>query len=93
MITESKDQLDGVIPDLVITAVGGGGLMNGILLGLHELGWDNVPLLAMETIGADSLNACVKANDWVELPSITRYMQYSIILMPNVCVHTLLSLY
>lgn len=61
-----------MVPDLVVTAVGGGGLMNGILHGLYEIGWNHVPLLAMETIGAESLNACVKANDWVEIPSITR---------------------
>ena len=76
MITEAKTQLEGTVPDLIVTAVGGGGLMNGILQGLYSVGWDHVPLLAMETIGADSLNACVKANDWVELDDITRLSIY-----------------
>ena len=44
--------------------------MNGILHGLHEVGWNHVPLVAMETIGADSLNACVMAGDWVEIEDI-----------------------
>lgn len=69
---EIKEQLYGVTPDLMVVSVGGGGLMNGVLEGLHRVGWANVPLLAMETQGADSLNACVKAGDWVALDKITR---------------------
>lgn len=46
--------------------------MNGVLEGLHRVGWANVPILAMETKGADSLNACVKAGEWVALDKITR---------------------
>ena len=46
--------------------------MSGVLQGMHEVGWEDVPLLAMETAGADSFNACVKAGDWVELNGITR---------------------
>ena len=69
---EVKVQLRGVIPDLVVVSVGGGGLMNGVLEGLHRVGWPDVPLLAMETQGADSLNACVKAGGWVALENISR---------------------
>lgn len=72
MVDEIKDQLRGVIPDLVVVAVGGGGLMNGVLEGLHNVGWNDVPVLAMETKGADSFNACVKAGEWTELDAITR---------------------
>ena len=67
-----KEQIRGVKPDLVILSVGGGGLMSGVLQGMHAIGWEDVPLLAMETAGADSFNACVKAGDWVELKEITR---------------------
>ena len=67
-----KDQLRGKVPDVIVVSVGGGGLMNGILHGLHEVGWNHVPLVAMETIGADSLNACVMAGDWVEIEDIKR---------------------
>ena len=75
MISEVKNQLNGIVPDLVVTAVGGGGLMNGILQGLHSetTAWADVPLLAMETIGCHSLNACVQTGEWAELPTITRY--------------------
>ena len=47
-------------------------MMCGVLEGMRQVGWTNVPLVAMETVGADSLNACVQANDWVKLDSITR---------------------
>lgn len=72
LVEEVKEQLAGVVPDLVVVSVGGGGLMCGVLEGLHRVGWSCVPLLAMETEGADSLNACVRAGQWVALDKITR---------------------
>ena len=72
MVEEIKAQLQGVVPDLVVLSVGGGGLMNGVLEGLHRVGWVSVPVLAMETQGADSLNACVQSGQWVTLDKITR---------------------
>lgn len=72
MVEEMQRQLYGVIPDLIVLSVGGGGLMNGVLEGLYRVGWNDVAVLAMETEGAHSLNACVKAKEWVQLPEITR---------------------
>lgn len=72
MVEEIQAQLHGVTPDLVVLSVGGGGLMNGVLEGLHQVGWENVPVLAMETQGADSLNMCVRTGQWATLDSITR---------------------
>ena len=46
--------------------------MNGVLEGLHHVGWGEVPVLAMETNGAHSFAACVQAQEWVELKEITR---------------------
>ena len=66
-------QLHGLTPDLVVLSVGGGGLLNGVLTGLHRVGWTSVPVLALETQGAHSLYACAKAGKWVELDDITRY--------------------
>ena len=40
--------------------------------GLDRHGWQGVFVLAMETVGADSLNASVKAGRLVTLDSITR---------------------
>lgn len=71
LVVEAKEQMKGGKPDVVILSVGGGGLMSGVLQGMHDVGWGDVPLLAMETAGADSFNACVKAGDWVELKEIT----------------------
>ena len=69
---EVAAQLHGLTPDLVVLSVGGGGLMNGVLAGMQRVGWTAVPVLAMETEGAHSLNACVRANRWVQLDKITR---------------------
>lgn len=61
----------GLKPDLVVLSVGGGGLLCGVAEGLlrNELG--SVPILAVETIGADSLSQALKAGQRVELPGIT----------------------
>ncbi|XP_071849510.1 serine dehydratase-like isoform X1 [Apostichopus japonicus] len=58
-------------PDLIITSVGGGGLLCGIAEGLDRVGWQDVPVLAMETVGADCFNKSVEAGKSVTLPAIT----------------------
>jgi L-serine/L-threonine ammonia-lyase len=69
MIAEAASQ--GPKPDAVVLSVGGGGLMCGVLQGMHAAGWQDVPLVAVETIGADSLNAAVAAGQLVTLDAIT----------------------
>ncbi|RJF97133.1 pyridoxal-phosphate dependent enzyme [Noviherbaspirillum saxi] len=56
--------------DAVICSVGGGGLLCGVLEGLHRNGLGHVPVLAVETEGADSLHAAMQAGDLVSLPDI-----------------------
>ena len=75
LVEEVHTQLRGVTPDLVVLSVGGGGLMNGVLAGMHKVGWTDAPVLAMETEGAHSLNACVQAGKLDELDEIKRYIQ------------------
>ncbi|XP_077600944.1 L-serine dehydratase/L-threonine deaminase-like [Stigmatopora nigra] len=58
-------------PGAIVLSVGGGGLLNGVVEGLRRAGWDDVPIVAMETIGAHSLNATIKAGQLVTLPAIT----------------------
>ena len=69
MITELKADLKDVKPSLVVCSVGGGGLLAGILEGLSNENWDDVPVLAMETYGAESLNAAMEkkviTNFWI----------------------------
>ena len=64
-----------MVPDVVVVAVGGGGLMNGVLEGLHRVNWGDIPVVAMETKGADSLNACVRTGEWAQLDGITRWAE------------------
>ncbi|KAM3595141.1 uncharacterized protein V6R79_018766 [Siganus canaliculatus] len=61
----------GVKPGAVLVSVGGGGLLCGIIQGLKDVGWTDVPIIAMETEGADSFNAAVKAGRLVSLDDIT----------------------
>ena len=74
MIDEIKEQLHGDVLDAVVVAVGGGGLLSEICQGLHQVGWENVPVIAMETVGCDSLNYCVREKQWSELSDITRLL-------------------
>jgi L-serine/L-threonine ammonia-lyase len=61
----------GVKPDVVVLSVGGGGLLCGVVEGLHRNGWIGVPVIAVETEGADSLARSVRAGYRVELATIT----------------------
>ncbi|XP_060928257.1 L-serine dehydratase/L-threonine deaminase-like [Limanda limanda] len=58
-------------PGAIVLSVGGGGLLNGVVEGLRRANWADVPIVAMETIGAHSLNAAMKAGKLVTLPAIT----------------------
>jgi len=61
----------GVKPDAVVLSVGGGGLLSGVVEGLHRNGWVDVPVIAVETEGADSFAQSAHAGHLVELASIT----------------------
>ncbi|XP_054651926.1 L-serine dehydratase/L-threonine deaminase-like isoform X4 [Dunckerocampus dactyliophorus] len=72
VITEVATSLGpNVKPGAVLISVGGGGLLCGVVQGLKDVGWVDVPIIAMETVGADSLNASVKAGRIVTLDNIT----------------------
>lgn len=57
--------------DCVVLSVGGGGLLSGIVKGLDRHGLQAVPVIAVETEGADSLAQSVRAGQRIELPAIT----------------------
>jgi L-serine/L-threonine ammonia-lyase len=61
----------GVKPGAVVAAVGGGGLLCGLVEGMHEVGWADVPVLAVETEGAASFAASVQGGRPVTLDKIT----------------------
>jgi L-serine/L-threonine ammonia-lyase len=58
-------------PDAVVVAVGGGGLLCGVLEGMHAVGWTQVPVVAVETHGAASLHAAMVAGTPVDIGRIT----------------------
>jgi L-serine/L-threonine ammonia-lyase len=61
----------GVQPDAVILSVGGGGLLCGVIEGLRRNGWPDVPVIAVETEGAESLARSIAAGQRIELPAIS----------------------
>lgn len=60
----------GLRPDAVVLAVGGGGLLAGVVAGLRRQGWHDVPVIAVETAGADSYAQSLAAGERIELPAI-----------------------
>lgn len=80
IIGELTDQMEVPI-HAIVCSVGGGGLVNGLMQGVEERSWSatsssssssNKPrIVAVETIGADSLNASVRAKSHVTLAEIT----------------------
>ncbi|XP_068767300.1 serine dehydratase-like isoform X3 [Struthio camelus] len=72
LVRELKDSLE-TKPDAVVLSVGGGGLLAGVVAGLREVGWLDVPIVAAETWGAHSLHAALEAGQLVSLPDITRW--------------------
>ncbi|KAF2405596.1 tryptophan synthase beta subunit-like PLP-dependent enzyme [Trichodelitschia bisporula] len=71
IVPEVQRQLGGVRPAAVVCSVGGGGLFNGVMEGLDGVGWSDVPVLALETRGADSLAQSLEKGEMVTLPGIT----------------------
>ena len=61
----------GLRPGLVLVAVGGGGLLCGVLRGMEAKGWSQIPVLAIETTGAASFAAAKQAGTAVTLCEIT----------------------
>lgn len=75
MISEIREQLremegSDATPSAVVTCVGGGGLAAGLILGMKSAGWDDVPLVTMETVGADCFNKSLKAGRIVKIDAI-----------------------
>lgn len=57
--------------DCVLTAVGGGGLLLGILEGLANHNLQHIPVFGVETYGADCLSQAIEKNEIVTLDAIT----------------------
>ncbi|XP_060105401.1 L-serine dehydratase/L-threonine deaminase-like [Heteronotia binoei] len=70
LVKELKEQMESM-PGALALSVGGGGMLCGVIQGLREVGWANVPIIALETKGAHSLNAAMTSGKLVTLPEIT----------------------
>ena len=71
LVSEIKEQLNGIVPEAIVLSCGGGGLLMGVRRGLEAVGWlSDVAVVAVETRGADSLNQSVANQALVKLKSI-----------------------
>lgn len=61
----------GVVPDCIVLSVGGGGLLCGVVEGLDRNGWQSIPIVAVETHGADALFQTHQAGEHIGIDSIT----------------------
>jgi len=61
----------GVRPDVIVLSVGGGGLLSGVVAGLQRNDWQDIPILAVETKGADSLAVAAVAKEHIGLSAIS----------------------
>jgi len=94
IIREVKDQIGEfgfTKPGVVVTVVGGGGLLKGLLQGLDEVGWSDVPVLACETKGADSFSQALQSGKLVTLPAISSIARSlgALTVCPSVLEHSL----
>ena len=62
---------EGLKPDAVVLSVGGGGLYSGVVEGLRRQGWGDVPVVAVETLGAESFHRALEAGRLVRLERVT----------------------
>lgn len=73
MISEIARQMpQGLRPDAIVCSVGGGGLFSGICQGVESQQWSpETQVIAVETVGADSLAQAVEKKELVKLKAIT----------------------
>ena len=57
-------------PGAIVLSVGGGGLLCGVMEGLQKIGWNDVPVIAVETEGAASLARSVEVGHLITLKTI-----------------------
>eukprot|EP00026_Physarum_polycephalum_P013824 Phypoly_transcript_14270.p1 GENE.Phypoly_transcript_14270~~Phypoly_transcript_14270.p1 ORF type:complete len:325 (+),score=49.86 Phypoly_transcript_14270:26-976(+) len=70
-LVQSASVFPGGKPGAVVTVCGGGGLFCGLALGMQRAGWNDVPIVVVETEGAHSFHQAIKEDKLVFLDSIT----------------------
>lgn len=61
----------GINPDAIVLSVGGGGLLCGVVEGLKRNSCNDIPILAVETQGADSFSSACRERKHIEIKEIT----------------------
>ncbi|KAJ2159976.1 catabolic L-serine/threonine dehydratase [Coemansia sp. RSA 552] len=68
LASEINVQLQGREPAAIVTAVGSGALLAGIIVGLQQCRWQRVPVIAVETHNTNSFQQALLSDD-PEVPS------------------------
>ncbi|TFK55277.1 tryptophan synthase beta subunit-like PLP-dependent enzyme [Heliocybe sulcata] len=76
MVDEIAAQLSGTKPDAIFCSVGGGGLLAGIIVGCKRVGWDDVPIVGLETHGTSCFYQSMLRNSGRPVPSYLRSREY-----------------
>lgn len=58
-------------PDAIVFSIAGGGILCGILEGLHRHSWQDIPIMTVGTKGADAFHQSLKCNQRIELDEIS----------------------
>ena len=64
---------------------------SGLILGMKSAGWDDVPLVTMETVGADCFNKSLKAGRIVKIDAIRRWARTRGVMIPTLDPDTVYS--
>ncbi|KAI9144249.1 l-serine dehydratase/L-threonine deaminase-like protein [Paraphysoderma sedebokerense] len=70
LVEELQQQLPGP-PNAILCAVGGGGLLNGVLTGLINSSWKDTTVVAVETTGTAKFHESLKKGEIVALDKVT----------------------
>lgn len=68
MINEMCGQYEK--PDVILLSIGGGGMMSGVLQGLDNVGWSDVPVIGCGTYGANAFAVSMEAGRLVRIPKV-----------------------
>ena len=60
-------------------------------MGMKSAGWDDVPLVTMETVGADCFNKSLKAGRIVKIDAIRRWARTRGVMIPTLDPDTVYS--
>ncbi|WP_423599996.1 pyridoxal-phosphate dependent enzyme [Roseateles sp. MS654] len=66
LVTEAANQMPR--PDAILACVEPAGLISGLMMGLNQVGWEDVPFIAAEVLGSHALASAIGAGSPTPMP-------------------------